>query len=221
MTWEGLTPPYSVIVIDPPWPLEYSIHRRVRPNDKSKLGYSTMSLDEIAGLPVADLAADVATVFLWSIDRFLYDSRALLEGWGFKYHLTMAWDKGNGPALYGFTRRTEFVLVGFAGAHETYPSRPTIRSGFYAASPGHSVKPPSFFDMLETLEGPKVELFARQPRLGWDSWGLGYELADQVGEPSGTLRSGDCPADYWQPGLGPCICRGSKHLAADQVGKPR
>lgn len=42
----------------------------------------------------------------------------------------------------------------------------------------HSVKPPAFLDIVEQVSpGPYVELFARSPRLGWDSWGYGYEVA--------------------------------------------
>jgi N6-adenosine-specific RNA methylase IME4 len=41
----------------------------------------------------------------------------------------------------------------------------------------HSVKPAAFLDVVETVSpGPYVELFARQPRLGWDAWGHGYEI---------------------------------------------
>jgi N6-adenosine-specific RNA methylase IME4 len=42
----------------------------------------------------------------------------------------------------------------------------------------HSVKPAAFLDLVEQISpGPYVELFARAPRLGWDSWGRGYEIA--------------------------------------------
>lgn len=43
---------------------------------------------------------------------------------------------------------------------------------------GHSTKPPAFLDIVEQVSpGPYVELFARAPRLGWDSWGYGFEGA--------------------------------------------
>jgi len=175
VTWDGLTPPYSTIVVDPPWPLS-KVPRRTRPNQGKRLDYSTMTMTDIANLPVGDLAADVCTLFLWTIDKYLYETRAILEGWGFSYHLTMAWDKTNGFAMYGFQRQTEFCLVGFRGKHDAYPTRRTIRTSV-TSSVGrrHSVKPDAFFDMLDLLPGPRVELFARSPRLGWDSWGKGYE----------------------------------------------
>lgn len=42
----------------------------------------------------------------------------------------------------------------------------------------HSTKPAAFMDMVEQMSpGPYVELFSRTPRLGWDSWGYGFEGA--------------------------------------------
>lgn len=172
--FEELSPPYKVVVVDPPWQID-KVRRRTRPN-QGAMDYSMMTLDEIATMPVGSLADEVSTCFLWTIDRYLYDSPAILKAWGFKYHLTMSWDKGNGMSMFGFNRRTEFVLVGFKGAHDAYPDGPVIRSAFTAASHGHSVKPGILGDMIEaSLPGPYVELFARQPRLGWDAWGYGVE----------------------------------------------
>ena len=80
---------------------------------------------------------------------------------------------GGGPGG-AFANTTEFVLFCRRGhlAHQarvdsTWWEWPRI---------GHSVKPPAFMDLVEQVSpGPYVELFARAPRLGWDSWGLGYE----------------------------------------------
>lgn len=45
----------------------------------------------------------------------------------------------------------------------------------------HSVKPPAFLDLVERVSpGPYLELFARAPRLGWDSWGYGYEIGESA-----------------------------------------
>lgn len=42
----------------------------------------------------------------------------------------------------------------------------------------HSAKPAAALDLVESVSpGPYVELFARRPRLGWDSWGYGFESA--------------------------------------------
>ncbi len=175
--WEGLSPPYKTIVADPPWPIQ-KIRKRVRPNQVD-MDYSMMSLDDIAALPVDALADDVSTLFMWTIDKYLYETPRIVEAWGFKYHLTMAWDKTNGMAMFGFNRQTEFVVVGFKGPHDAYPEGPVMRSSFSASvGHAHSVKPALFMDMVEARwPGPYIELFARSPRLGWDSWGKGYEQA--------------------------------------------
>jgi N6-adenosine-specific RNA methylase IME4 len=170
---------YSVIVVDPPWPIE-KIRKRVRPN-QVEMDYPTMTLDEIKSLPIGALAENPCTLFLWTVDKYLYQSRAILEGWGFKYHLTMAWDKTNGLAMYGFNRQTEFILVGFLGKHDAYPKRKTIRTSFTAKSKRHSEKPDEFYQSLAVLPGNRIDVFARKPREGWDVFGNEVESDIDLG----------------------------------------
>lgn len=160
---------YKVIVADPPWQLK-KIRRKVRPN-QIKMDYQLMSFDDIKGLPVNELAAETSILFLWTIDKYLFKAKEVLESWGFKYHLTMAWDKKNGISLFGFNRRTEFVLVGFKGKQVTYPKRRTIKTSFSELSKKHSEKPDVFYEMIRVLEGKKIDLFARKEREGFDVWG--------------------------------------------------
>ena len=165
---------YDVIVADPPWELE-KIKRDVRPN-QTTMDYSMMTLDEIKSLPVESIASDKSMLFIWTIDKYLYDTPSIVEAWGFNYHVTMAWDKTNGISLFGFNRRTEFVVVGLRGKHEVYPERKTIPTSFRARSLQHSQKPDGFYAMLDVLEGNRIDLFARH-RHGdmfsktWDIWG--------------------------------------------------
>lgn len=160
---------YQIIVADPPWEIQ-KIRKRVRPNQIA-MDYPMMSLDEIKALPIRKLADNKCTLFLWTIDKYLYQTRDILEAWGFKYHLTMAWDKTNGLAMYGFNRQTEFILVGLKGKHNAYPKRKTIRTSFTVKARRHSQKPDEFYGMLSVLDGNKIDLFAREKRLGWDVWG--------------------------------------------------
>ena len=172
-----MTPPfpakkYDLIVVDPPWPIA-KIKKRVRPN-QVHMDYRLMSIAQIMELPVKTLAAENCVVFLWVIDKYLHSARAILEGWGFKYHLTMAWDKTNGLAMYGFNRQTEFILVGFCGAHPAYPARRTVRTSLTANATGHSIKPDAFYEALTVWPAVhKLDMFARKPREGWDVWGDG------------------------------------------------
>src|SRR3954451_22417459 len=60
---------YAAIVIDPPWP-QLKIPREVRPN-QAGFDYSTMSLEQLAALDIASIAADDCHLWLWSTIKFL------------------------------------------------------------------------------------------------------------------------------------------------------
>lgn len=251
--WSGLTPPYRTIVADPPWHYDVSTNQW---GDKAALDmpYSTMSTEEITAMPVADLAAPGAHLFIWTTNRYLWDARDVVHEWGFAPVQVLVWAKppaGLGPGgtfantvefiVYARNRSREIeghmgdiireareaagksrsdlvplflshyknadsvkaqmsnwelgknvpgkrdwnLLVGalpaLAGVErvEAEPARRArIDTSWWQWSRGaHSVKPAAFLDLVEKVApGPYVELFARQPRLGWDSWGYGYEL---------------------------------------------
>ena len=168
---------YQIIVVDPPWQIK-KIIKRVRPNQVS-MDYPMMTLEQIKNLPIKNIADESNCIlFLWTIDKYLYDSKPILENWGFKYHRTMSWDKTNGLAMFGFNYRTEFILVGFMGKQDAYPKRKTIRTSFTAKSTFHSEKPDYFYEMLDVLpHNPRIDIFARKKQNGlflknkWDVWG--------------------------------------------------
>ncbi len=177
---------YQIIVADPPWQIK-KIQKRVRPN-QIDIDYPMMSVDEIKTLQVSNIADDVCMLFLWTIDKYLYQTKDILETWGFNYHLTMAWDKTNGLAMYGFNRQTEFILVGLKGKHDAFPARKTVRTSFSAKSERHSAKPDVFYEMLDVLPlNPRIDLFARKPRTSllvqnnWDIWGNEVESDIELG----------------------------------------
>ena len=183
MTFEELSPPYSTIVADPPW------HYDARPVGGGAPGtmgkakafpYSTMSIEEIRSLPVGTLAADDCILWLWTTNRWLRESFSVVDSWGFVYKQTLVWGKNN-PMPVGSVAPSaaEFLLVAKRGAPKiewVWPSSVIVTSR--PSSRLHSVKPDCFRDYIEdSSPAPYVELFARAPRLGWDSWGKGYEAA--------------------------------------------
>jgi len=184
-----LSPPYGTIVADPPW--QYRKAARTAPKPPGNRDwvddlYSTMTMPEIAAMPVVDLAATNAHLFMWTTNPRLYGDRGdlsinpahILEAWGFRYVSLLTWVKGGSPGMGSYFRGdTEHVLFGVRGKA---PIPPELRESNVIMAPrgGHSVKPDAFGDLVEKVSpGPYVELFARQPRLGWDSWGHGYETA--------------------------------------------
>lgn len=181
LTWEGLNPPYSTIVADPPWHYDVRLIGGSSPGTFGKsqpFPYSTMSIDEIRSLPVETLAADNCVLWLWTTNRWLPESFSVIRRWGFTYKQTLVWGKNN-PLPWGSVAPSgsEYLIAAKRGQpkmERAWPSsvivtaRPTARH--------HSVKPACFMDYIEASSpAPFVELFARSPRLGWDSWGYGFE----------------------------------------------
>lgn len=173
----ALSPPYSTIVADPPWHYAKGGPRSdTAGGEMNPPPYSMMKADEIAALPVESLAADAAHLYLWTTNAYLRAAFDIANGWGFRHSQTLTWckpTKGIGPGG-AFANTTEFVLYCRRGS---LPYSDRIDSTWWQWPRGrHSVKPAAFMDMVERVSpGPYVELFARAPRFGWDSWGYGYE----------------------------------------------
>ena len=170
---------YRTIVADPPWPYGrnwngFSGGRVKGPHGSSApLPYAEMSVEAIRSLPVSDFAADGAHLYLWTTQKFLWDAPSVVEAWGFKPPgLVLTWCKepmgrGLGDA---FSPTTEVVLFAHRGGLRP---RDRHKSTWFRGKRGkHSVKPESFLDLVEQVSpDPRLELFARRARFGWDYWG--------------------------------------------------
>jgi N6-adenosine-specific RNA methylase IME4 len=141
----------------------------------ARLRYSLMSLDEVKALPVAELAAPSAHLYLWTVTSVLRHSFDVVEAWGFKPKQVLVWCKPGLGSGARFRQNVEYVIFGTRGAGLPITRR-DVGAWHEWPRAGHSVKPSAFGDLVESVSpGPYVELFARAPRLGWDSWGHGYE----------------------------------------------
>lgn len=178
--WAGLTPPYRTIVADPPWAYRQNAGRILtsanRTETRPDIQYERMTIGDIASLDVAGLADSDAHLYLWVTNPLLPDVWPIIERWGFRYVTAITWRKlgALGMGFY-FRGDTEHILFAVRGQAPIAPED-RVRNWFEAKKRRHSVKPAAFYDLVEQVSpGPYVELFARQPRLGWDSWGWGYE----------------------------------------------
>lgn len=160
---------YKTIVIDPPWEIK-KIKRKVRPN-QIEMDYKMMSLDEIKKFPIDDFADENCWIFLWSFNKYLDASFDVLKEWGFKFQRLLTWDKRNGLCMFGFHHRTEFVLVGYRGKVPMFPKQKAIPTIFSERSTKHSRKPDIFFELLQTMPEPRISIFEREHRAGFDVWG--------------------------------------------------
>lgn len=168
---------YSIIHADPAWAFENWSEKGEGRNANQH--YETMSVEELCALPVGHLASGDCALFLWVVDPLLDRAFEVMRAWGFRY-VTRAfeWAKQN-PSGEGwhmgtgyYTRANpETCLLGMTG------SLPRLDRGVrkLVVEPvrQHSRKPDRIADDIVRLFGdlPRVELFARTRREGWDAWG--------------------------------------------------
>jgi len=168
---------YKTIVVDPPW--KYGkwgkANPKSRPNGKDyEMPYSTMSVWEITRLPVEKLTNDNCDLYLWTTQKYLPDAFTVISSWGFKYCQTLTWGKtprGTGQGGL-FCPTTEFIILGRKGKA---PQKKRIDSTWWNIKRphnSHSTKPEFFQDLIEQVsDSPRLEMFARRKRFGWDVWG--------------------------------------------------
>lgn len=161
---------FSTIVIDPPWPME-KIERDVAP-DQVAFDYPTMSEDQLAAFPVADMAADDCHLFCWTTHKFLPMSLRLLDAWGFRYVLTMVWHKPGGFQPFGLPQyNCEFAIYARRGT-PTFADTKAFNVCFQAPRREHSRKPDEFYDVIRRVTtGPRIDVFSREARDGFDQYG--------------------------------------------------
>lgn len=158
---------YRVICADPPWQYDNSGFDIAASNL-----YPTMPLAEICALPIASLATDSTVLFLWATNPLLPEALQVLAAWGFTYKTNLAWIKDHGRGKGWFLRsKHELLLIGVRPETPHPMVRPD--SCFEAErGPVHSRKPQRAYDLIEQMyDAPRIELFAREVRPGWDVWG--------------------------------------------------
>jgi N6-adenosine-specific RNA methylase IME4 len=190
----GSGEPFGTVLADPPWRFENRTGK-VAPEHRRLSRYDTMTAKQIAGLPVADLMAERSHCYLWVPNALLADGLMVLEGWGFEYKANLVWHKvrkdggsdGRGVGFY-FRNVTELVLFGTRGRLRTLaPGRRQVNL-FSTRKREHSRKPDELYDIVEACSpGPRLELFARYPHIGWTVWG--HEASPDV-VPRGRVHRG-------------------------------
>lgn len=176
---------FSTVLADPPWRFQNRTGK-VAPEHKRLGRYATMALDEIKGLPVGDVCAKNAHLYLWVPNALLPEGLEVMEKWGFRYTSNIVWAKrrkdggpdGRGVGFY-FRNVTELLLFGVKGHMRTLsPARSQVNM-IETRKREHSRKPDEQYALIEECSpGPYLELFARYPQPHWNCWG--NEAAEEV-----------------------------------------
>ena len=170
---------FATILADPPWQFTNRTGK-MAPEHRRLSRYSTMKLDEIMALPVANLAAPTSHLYLWCPNALLPEGLAVMKAWGFNYKSNIVWHKvrkdggsdGRGVGFY-FRNVTELILFGVRGknARTLAPGRSQVNL-LATRKREHSRKPDEQYEIIEACSaGPFLELFARGTRKGWATWG--------------------------------------------------
>jgi N6-adenosine-specific RNA methylase IME4 len=188
---------YATIYADPPWP-EHGGGKSKRGADRH---YPLMSVRKIKALPVGDLAAPDAHLWLWSTGNYLADAIDCARAWGFRYVTFRPWVKADvyqsnsqgvriltdvevfilegarqvalpqNPGLGQYMRCDAEILLFCVRGMPMMPKRKP-RQTIYAPRGRHSAKPACVRADIERMSpAPRLELFARERHEGWDAWG--------------------------------------------------
>ena len=192
---------FTTVLADPPWRF---INRtgKMAPEHRRLSRYGTMTVDEIASLPVANIVASTAHLYLWVPNALLPEGIRVLQSWGFQYKSNLVWHKlrkdggsdGRGVGFY-FRNVTEILLFGVRGknARTLAPGRTQVNY-IGTRKREHSRKPDEQYDIIESCSpGPFVELFARGTRRRWTVWG---NQADDEYEPTWKTYSYNSASDH-------------------------
>ncbi len=170
---------YNIIYADPPWFYNKRKNLDKRFGKGAAGHYNVMKFEDIAALPIKDIAATNSALFLWVTFPNLIEGVELFEKWGFRYStLGFSWIKTNpknGKPFFGIgyyaKSNCEVCLMGVKGKMK--PVNNTVSSCIIAPRREHSRKPDEARNRIVKLFGdiPRIELFARQYADGWDCWG--------------------------------------------------
>jgi N6-adenosine-specific RNA methylase IME4 len=173
---------YPVIVADPAWSFTtYSAKGEEKSPSKH---YKTMSIKDICDLPVKEVAAKDAILFLWVYQPLLPQAFEVMNAWGFDYKsIGFVWRKltkhGKEHMSTGYYTRAgmEMVLIARRGNPPRVLDR-GVRQVFSSPVREHSRKPDEVYDFIERLyDGPYLEMFARTGyRKDWT------KVGDEVGK---------------------------------------
>ena len=189
---------YSLIMIDCAW--RFLTRTKAGEGKSPQAHYRTMTLDEIAALPVADLAAPDCLLWMWCTAPMQDKQIEIMKGWGFKYGTQMVWVKttvtGKINFGTGYLARGshEPIILGIRGAPSIKSK--SVRSVIMAPLREHSRKPDEAYVAARKLipYGRAADVYSRETRPTWESFG------DEAGKFDVASVASSVPLDQPQRG---------------------
>lgn len=176
-----------MILADPPWHFETFDGESAIPTQASD-PYTSMTFDDLCALPVESVAAKDCALFMWHSGTHTDQAIDLAKAWGFKFVRSevFVWIKTRDgyspkPGMGYYSRNGAEVCALFKRGSPKVLSR-GVEQVIICPRGGHSSKPHETYERIEQMiAGPYLELFARERRKNWSSWG------NEVGSRDGTL----------------------------------
>jgi N6-adenosine-specific RNA methylase IME4 len=170
---------YGVIYADPPW--------RFEPYSR-ETGMETW--DELTAIEVP--AAPDCVLFLWATAPMLEEALRVMSMWNFFYCTEWVWLKPKPGTGYWLRNRHESLLIGVRGTVPAPAVSCQLTPSVIEADGGrHGEKPERFAKLIEAMfpTTPRLEMFARALRPGWDVWGNEAHTSPPANDSFGTLTS--------------------------------
>lgn len=165
---------YRTVYADPPW-LERGAGKIKRGADRH---YPLMKTNEIIEYMKQIDIDENAHLYLWVTNNFLPDGLKVMEALGFRYVTNRVWVKDKIGLGQYYRGQHELLLFGVKGklpykkAVGNTRSKCSISTVIKERRREHSAKPKSVYEDIERTSHPfYIEVFARNRRDGWDSWG--------------------------------------------------
>jgi len=168
---------YNIIYADPPWEyVKLNFYQKKGVNNKV---YDRMKIEDIKQLKIGEIAEDNSLLFLWVTNPMLKKGLEVMQSWGFEFTtIAFVWVKTykSGKEITGMGRYTrscvELCLLGKRGIGVKRKDT-NVPQIVYSNLQNHSKKPEEIRDRIFRLfdDVPRIELFAREKKEGWDVWG--------------------------------------------------
>lgn len=181
--------PFACIAADPPWSFLTYGKKATTPHRSPSDHYVLMSAQDLRDMPVQACAAKDCALFMWVVDSHLDEAIELGKAWGFEFKtIAFIWakaTKAQQPGQFGFfppetthrigmgywTRKQAEICLLFTRGKVRRIGK-GVRQIIEAPRREHSRKPDETHERIQALvQGPYLELFAREPREGWTVWG--------------------------------------------------